>query len=153
MRTFGWIVVGLAVAALAAGGGFLLYLNWAFTPRNPSGGPPPETRLTTKVGEAGDGLFFSISELRSASNRDVIYDVTLAWKRDAAQRNEGDIAVRAVNSPIPVNVTRPEPHVIEVEFDRKIDPSGATGLRIPIQAEPLMILRNWQFFENGVLQK
>ncbi len=150
MRTLSWIVIGLAVTALIAGGGFLLYLNWAFTPRNPSGGPPSETRRTTKVGEAGGGMFFSISELRSASNEDVIYDVTLAWNRGAAQKNEGDIAVRAVNSPIPVNVTRPEPRIVEVEFDRKIDPSGATGLRIPIQAEPQMIVRGWLFFENGV---
>lgn len=141
MRTVSWIVLALAGGALVAGAGFLLYLNWAFTPRSPASSGPSDVRTVTKVGPAGEGLYFAISELRTTSSTDLIYDVTLASSRELAAKNEGDTVVRAVNAPVPMNVTRVDASTIEVEF------ASGPGARLTIP------VHGWLFYENGALQK
>lgn len=149
MRIAFWIVLLLAGALVLTVAGFLGYLNWAFSPRGAPRGKPADTRSAVRTGEAGAGLFFLISTLRTAGSADVIYDVTLASTAGAARRNEGDTVVRTVNAPVPVNVTRPEPRTVLIEFDRPIDAVGSTSLRVSIGPNG-EIPAGWYYFENGV---
>lgn len=133
MRTVSLTLLIIAGLALALGGGFLLYLNWAFTPRGPSSSRPRSSYRIHSAGSLDDARFYAIFESRMEGGNETIYGVALAADRATVERGEGSNILFIRNAPIPTAVRLARPGIADVDFDRPIQPTGAKHLEIDLE--------------------
>jgi hypothetical protein len=149
MRSAGLIILIVAGVAALAGGAFLIYLNWAFTPRGPSQGHPAFSLKVRASGTLGEGRHYSILETRTEGGADTIYTVNVAADPATAAGGDGATVLRVTNKPVPLAVRPTGPGEIEVEFGAALQPTGARTIAIRLSE---VEQTGWIAIRNGAIE-
>lgn len=133
MRTISITALILICFAILAVAGFLLYLNWAFSPKGPSRSGPASSTSVRAQGALAGGRFFAIVESRTQGSTDVQYIVQLGTYLEQVRQGQAGTVLMCRNRPVPAAVRDAPGGLIEVEFDQPVLPSGQSTLRIDPQ--------------------